>query len=395
MRTASQQGQSTGNTASPAGGHPSPTFDGLQDSDVQDLYDAVHRLVERHAIALRRLQADAEGRLRLAQVEQQQLARFADETAYRLRYLAQAPEADPSPYRRRDLEAQQATLADRATELRAAAARLEHLIGRIGWLVSQTELSAQGLDGDGGDGEASDPWSLLMRAQLIQGQEAERSRLAREIHDGPAQALTNTLLRLQLLEGVLRTRPVEAMPELARVRATVHESLRDVRRFIFNLRPAALQEIGLVGTLRRLIADYQERTGLDVQVTLPEMMPLRPEQELVVFRVVQEALQNVNKHARASHVEIVVTRGPGAWTIVVADDGQGFDPAERTQQARVGSGLLSMRERAGIGGGSLELASAPGRGTRLLLTLPVDMPETGSPQTVPLNDPPRAQEDRS
>jgi two-component system sensor histidine kinase DegS len=389
--TTSQRGTQTGEPGSAA---PAGAYEGLHDSDVQDLYDAVRRVVDKHLGALRRLQTDAEGRVRLAIVEQQQLERFLDELSYRLRFLDEntAGSAGVAGLHTR-LEAQQRDLQGRQAGLREAQARLEHLAGRIGWLLRQTGLSAQRIEERADAPADGDPWALLLRAQLIQGQEAERSRLAREIHDGPAQALTNTLLRLQFLEGVLQTRPEDAAQELVHLRASVRESLRDVRRFIFNLRPASLKEVGVVGTLQRMIAEYREYTGLDVRVTLPESMELGQDQELVVFRVVQEALHNVQKHAVAGRVEVEVARGSGGWVITVADDGRGFEPAAQPGQSRISSGLVSMRERAAIVGGSLEVQSAPGHGTRLTLTIPV--PDTDLAQPNAATRAVTPQEDRS
>ena len=310
--TTTQQGKPAGDLdPQPTPDGAAPTFAGLSDGDVQDLYDAVGRLVGKQLVALRRLRQDAEGRLRLAIVEQQQLAQFLDEVDYRIRYLSEAPESAPTDTRRTRLEAQQRDLRERQTSLRSAQYRLEHLSSRIGWLVRQIEVSVQRINAPAGGPDESDPWDVLLRAQLIQGQEAERSRLAREIHDGPAQALTNTLLRLQFLEGIIAARPDEAARELALTRASVRESLRDVRRFIFNLRPASLKEVGLVGTLQRMIGEYREHTELEVDATLPETLALDPDQELVVFRVVQEALHNIQKHAGAGRVEVEVARRPG------------------------------------------------------------------------------------
>ncbi|HMA33534.1 MAG TPA: sensor histidine kinase [Chloroflexia bacterium] len=353
-----------------------PSYDGLHEAEVQDLYDAVGRVVGKQATALQRLQQDAEGRLRLALVEQQHLERFLDEVAYRIRFLAEsgAPETEKTAALRTRLLQQQDELLARQAELRRAQTRLAHLSSRIGWLARQIELSAQRIDERADESQESDPWALLLREQLIQGQEAERSRLAREIHDGPAQALTNTLLRLQFLESVLAARPDDAARELALLRTSVRESLRDVRRFIFNLRPASLKEVGLVGTLQRMIGEYREHTGLDVRATLPESMDLSPEQELVVFRVVQEAMHNIQKHAGASRVDIEVARRAGGWLITVADDGRGFVPTTDPGRPEMGSGLVGIRERAAIIGGSLEVRSTPGQGSRVILTLSI--PET-------------------
>jgi len=354
----------------------SPTssgFAGLRAADVQDLYDAVGRIVAKQATALRRLGADAEGRLRLAQVESQQLGRFLDEVRYRIQYHDGA--TPPT-----DLPAEEQRLAGRADELRRAQTRLEHLSRRIAWFVRQMEASAERMGEPAAGADEADPWAALVREQLVQGQETERARLAREVHDGPAQALTTTLLRLQFVESALATRPDEAARELALLRTAVRESLRDVRRFLFNLRPASLGAVGLVGTLQRLISEYRDYTGLPVEATLPESLDLGPEAELVVFRVVQEALHNIHKHAAASCIRIEVARQPGGWAIHIADDGRGFAPD--TAAGEVHSGLVGIRERAAIIGGSLALQSRPGHGTRLTLTVPL-----GADQAAPFPAP--------
>src|SRR5205807_5153566 len=126
----------------------------------------------------------------------------------------------------------------------------------------------------------STPGEQVMWAQIITGQEAERARLAREIHDGPAQVLANTVLRLQFVEQMYRHHPDEVQSELARVRSTLQESLRDVRRFMFNLRPASLTDIGLLPTLKQYTSDYIEQFGVPVELSAPENLTLSGNQEL-------------------------------------------------------------------------------------------------------------------
>jgi two-component system sensor histidine kinase DegS len=355
-----------------------PTYAGLQESAVQDLYDAAGRVMRKQLESLRRLERDATGRLRAAALEVQQLERFLDEVHYRERYvgdlLARAAESEAALLRQQyaATQAQAERLAARLAALRRAQARLEQLHTRLGWLVQQLELSAERMAGSDDEG---DPWALVMRAQLIQGQEVERSRLAREIHDGPAQVLTNTLLRLQLCEQLVAQHPDEALTELARLRGAVREGLRDVRRFLFNLRPASLSEVGLVTTLRQLVQDTQDQGTLTIGAVLPEQISLSPDQEMAVFRIIQEALHNIIKHAAATHVDLAFARqSEGGWEITIADNGRGFDL--EAAATRVGSGLVSMRERAVIIGGTLDLTSRPGYGTKLTLTIPATAPES-------------------
>jgi two-component system sensor histidine kinase DegS len=355
-----------------------PTYAGLQESAVQDLYDAAGRVMRKQLESLRRLERDATGRLRAAALEVQQLERFLDEVHYRERYvgdlLARAAESEAALLRQQyaATQAQAERLTARLAALRRAQARLEELHTRLGWLVQQLELSAERMAGSDDEG---DPWALVMRAQLIQGQEVERSRLAREIHDGPAQVLTNTLLRLQLCEQLVAQHPDEALTELARLRGAVREGLRDVRRFLFNLRPASLSEVGLVTTLRQLVQDTQDQGTLTIGAVLPEQISLSPDQEMAVFRIIQEALHNIIKHAAATHVDLAFARqSEGGWEITIADNGRGFDL--EAAATRVGSGLVSMRERAVIIGGTLDLTSRPGYGTKLTLTIPATAPES-------------------
>jgi len=355
-----------------------PTYAGLQESAVQDLYDAAGRVMRKQLESLRRLERDAAGRLRAAALEVQQLERFLDEVHYHERYvgdlLARTAASDAAPVRQQlaAAQTQAARLTERLAALRRAQARLEQLHTRLGWLVRQLELSTERMAASDDEG---DPWALVMRAQLIQGQEVERSRLAREIHDGPAQVLTNTLLRLQLCEQLVAQQPGEALTELARLRGAVREGLRDVRRFLFNLRPASLSEVGLVTTLRRLVQDIQEQGTLTIGAVLPEQISLSPDQEMAVFRIIQEALHNIIKHAAATHVDLAFARqSEGGWEITIADNGRGFDLGAAA--TRVGSGLVSMRERAVIIGGTLDLTSHPGYGTKLTLTIPAIAPES-------------------
>jgi two-component system sensor histidine kinase DegS len=221
-------------------------------------------------------------------------------------------------------------------------------------------------------GQQPDPGEQVMWAQIALGQEAERARLAREIHDGPAQALANTVMRLQFVEQMVKQRPDDVESELAKLRLAIQASLKDVRRFIFNLRPASLTEAGLIQTLHYYAQDYSDQFNIPVEVNLPESLSLTPNQELVVFRVIQEALQNIQKHAEAESAEVnVQQRTGGPLVVTITDNGKGFD-TKLVQQGRASSaGLVSMRERAATVGGTLKLDSRPGTGTTITLTLPM------------------------
>jgi signal transduction histidine kinase len=199
---------------------------------------------------------------------------------------------------------------------------------------------------------------------LIAGQELERARIARELHDETGQALASILLGLKALE---RQVGAEA---LVQIRELVASALAGVRRLTVELRPPALDDFGLQAALGRLASLHSDRSGLNVQfdvVTSAE--PLPKTHETAVYRIVQEALTNVVRHAQASSVSIVVAQSNGAVRAVIEDDGVGFAPGAVRDGAL---GLVGMRERANLLGGRLDVQSAPGRGTTLIVELPLE-----------------------
>ena len=366
--------------------------EGIQRVDVAKLRDSVEGAIGEAVKRLRAIEVTAQGRLREAMTERQHLEAFLDELQMRVRTITSSgglPLTVTGPLTEEQLAAMQEqgeTLSLHREELRAVSGDLDQLTNRLGWLVHQiegagewvlstAEAEADAADSsDGGQQKEAQPntGEQVMWAQIAQGQEAERARLAREVHDGPAQVLANTVMRLQFVEQMVRHRPQEVGPELTKLRAALQESLKDVRRFIFNLRPASLSDAGLIATLKYYTQDYSEQTGIPVELNVPESLVLSSNQELVVFRVIQEALQNVHKHAEAIGVVIDVQQRPGGpLTVNITDDGHGFD-TKRVRQGRTGSsGLVSMRERAATVGGTLKVESRPSGGTTITLVLPM------------------------
>ncbi len=203
--------------------------------------------------------------------------------------------------------------------------------------------------------------------RVVEAQELERARLARELHDETGQALTSILLGLKSLEdGADRDDHRAAVSEL---RELVVSTLQDVRRLAVELRPAALDDFGLVPAIERLrdIVEEQGDLTVEVQSELPDDR-LPPETETVLYRITQEAFTNVLKHAAASRVSVRLGRRGDTVTLVVHDDGRGFDPAS----VRDGSlGLVGMRERVALLGGRLAIDSSDGAGTMLKAEVPV------------------------
>jgi two-component system, NarL family, sensor histidine kinase DevS len=203
--------------------------------------------------------------------------------------------------------------------------------------------------------------------RVVTAQELERRRLARELHDETGQALTSILLGLRGLEEAQS--PEDLRSAVSDVRDLVRSTLQDVRRLAVELRPKALDDFGLVAALERLTESFAEQTQIGVEFAhnIPDGR-LPPEIETALYRIVQESLTNVVKHARAGSVSIVLRGGPESVSVVIEDDGVGFEPGRESGD---GIGLLGMRERVGLSGGTVTVESRPGAGTTLRAEVPL------------------------
>jgi signal transduction histidine kinase len=203
--------------------------------------------------------------------------------------------------------------------------------------------------------------------RVVQAQELERQRLARELHDETGQALTSILLGLKPLEEALTDHPAYAA--LAELREHVVSALQDVRRLAVELRPAVLDDFGLVPALERLADSFAEQS--DIRVDFHSALGgrrLPSEVETTLYRVVQESLTNIVKHANARNVSVSVARRESTIAAVIEDDGAGFDQRAVREE---GVGLLGMRERLSFVDGRLEIESRPGAGTTIVAEVPL------------------------
>ncbi len=201
--------------------------------------------------------------------------------------------------------------------------------------------------------------------RVVEAQELERRRLARELHDQTGQELTSVLLGLKAVEDAKTDE--ERAEALASVRGQVVETLHDVRRLAVELRPKALDDFGLVAALERLRDAFSEQTGMRVDLESHIDVRLPSDVETALYRIVQEALTNIVKHAQAASVSIVLTRSSRAVTAVIEDDGRGFTPDGGGE----GLGLLGMGERLALLGGKLKIESSPGAGTTIVAEVPL------------------------
>lgn len=225
-------------------------------------------------------------------------------------------------------------------------------------------------------GESSSPSAGGTKSQLagiemiVNAQEAERQRLSRQMHDGPAQALSNFILQTEIAMRLLDVDIVQAKEELGNLKNSAMGTFQKVRNFIFELRPMMLDDLGLIPTIRKYVDAFKEQTGLDVGVVVTGgERRLESYLEVMIFRAVQELLGNVSRHGQASAIKVQVDLGVETIRVSVDDNGKGFD-VESLKQAN-NLGLKLIRERAEMLGGNFEIDSSIGKGTRVIFAIPL------------------------
>jgi len=253
--------------------------------------------------------------------------------------------------------------------------------------LGRLELAVQGLEStwlflERGDAslitDSSQPGNAAaVQMRIIEAQEAERTRLAQEVHDGPAQALSNAIFQVDFIERVISKDPRLAESELRFLRELLRRELGDVRSFITQLRPPVLDELGLDGAIGAAVEHMRALTGIAIttDISVPSDY-LGETQQTVVLRVVQEALQNVRKHASASTVWVVARAEAGSWVLEIRDDGRGFDAGTAAARGRRSFGLQFMRERAELIGARLDVRSRSDGGTVVRLAIPMGEEES-------------------
>lgn len=204
---------------------------------------------------------------------------------------------------------------------------------------------------------------------LVNAQETERQRLSRQMHDGPAQALSNFILQTEIAMRLFDVDAAQAKDELNNLKSSAMGTFQKVRNFIFELRPMMLDDLGLVPTVRRYADAFKEQTSLDVSVTITgNERRLEPYLEVMMFRALQELLGNAARHSQATQVKVMLDMGEDRVRVSVDDNGRGFDP-DVIQQGN-SLGLKLIRERAEMLGGTFEVDSTVGRGTRVAFAVP-------------------------
>jgi len=207
--------------------------------------------------------------------------------------------------------------------------------------------------------------------QLIEAQEEERRKLSRKVHDGPAQALSNFILQAEIALRLLDVDEAKAREELKNLKTAASSTFAHVRDFIFELRPMMLDDLGLVPTVRRYIDAYKERSGVDTTLVVTgKERRLESHLEVLIFRAVQELLANVREHAQATQVKVTVDMDTHQVRVSVEDNGKGFDAEGASFASGQGRGLKTLRERLEMVGGTVEVNSAAGKGSRIGVAVP-------------------------
>ena len=208
---------------------------------------------------------------------------------------------------------------------------------------------------------------------IRQAQEAERHRVAAELHDSVIQILSAVKFRLQVVEEKLADKDEASWRDALKAQAHLEKAIQEVRRISRNLRPSELDDLGLASALRSLCSEFSERTGVSVDLGITRIPVTLPDNlELHLYRIVQEALGNIEKHSRATHVTIQLQRRRSVLRASIRDNGRGFDPLapRRRKSTPPGMGLVDMKERAAFVGGTCQLRSSPGSGTEILVEVP-------------------------
>jgi len=205
---------------------------------------------------------------------------------------------------------------------------------------------------------------------IIKAQEEERKRVARDIHDGPAQSVANLVLQVEYCQKLLEIDPSKVGEELEQLKYLARGNLEDIRKIIFALRPMDLDDLGLVPAVKRYLYEFEKtnRIAVDLQVTGSERRYASP-LEIAVFRIIQEALNNVVKHSKASKVQVMIETQPDFITALVRDNGIGFNLDEEGGEDSFG--LHGMKERTAMLNGEFQISSVIDKGTEVFVRIPV------------------------
>ncbi len=317
-----------------------------------------------------------------AQQELRELNRMIDQSRGEVEKLAQRNAAIAAHLRqiqgnldkidRQDLKTAYEAASDAQQRLFTMRGQLEKLQGeqanleRLASHLQRTLAALRELEPTKPEGDGS---SVIVR--IVEAQEGERQRLSRQIHDGPAQALSNFILQTEIAMRLFDIDAERARTELQSLKASATTTFQKVRDFIFDLRPMMLDDLGLVPTVRRYVDAFKEKTGLQVQLAVTGSdYRMESAREAVVFRAIQELLNNVRLHAQATQVRLSLDFDTHRVRVVVEDNGKGFDQAILQTSKYKASSLATLHERMELLSGLFQIDSHAGQGTRMVFEVP-------------------------
>ncbi len=314
---------------------------------------------------------EKKARLRLVEVSKdfRQYTEKDIKEAYETAYLFQAELIR--------LKEREKLLRYRRDHLEVSLRRLKNTVQRAEKLVSRMGVVFDFLSG--GLRDLNTKINELQQAQdmalsIIRAQEEERKRIAREIHDGPAQSMANIVMRAEYCIKLLDMSPKQVQSELITLQNLVRLTLTDVRKIIFDLRPMVLDDLGLAPAIKRYLSNYKEQYGLQVEfICFGQQRRLESSVEIALFRMVQELVSNVQKHAQAQNAVVKIELLNKKINVHVKDNGVGFDLEKvMSDNDREGYGLIGLRERVQLLSGEIKIVTAPGKGTSINLSIPVE-----------------------
>jgi len=284
--------------------------------------------------------------------------------------------------REQHLKAQRNELETRIRKMRNTLERADYLVSHVAVAMNYLINSLMNISNTLEEMQKKE----LLGIQVIMAQEEERQRLARDIHDGPAQSLSNIILKCEICEKFFETDLKKAKQEIKDLKKLVRSSLKELRDIIFDLRPMSLDDLGLIPTIHGYVSKFSEETGIKVELNLFEQSAeIDPIVEVAVFRIIQETLSNIKKHAKADRTVIRIQINDGMLKATVSDNGVGFDYDRRQKHNKDnkdntnadGYGIYGMRQRAELLKGKLNLESQLGKGTTIVLDVPIQLKKKG------------------
>ncbi|WP_117017049.1 sensor histidine kinase [Aeribacillus pallidus] len=279
------------------------------------------------------------------------------------------------------LQEKEKQLRKRRDELDRRLLSLKEMIERAEVIVGQITVVLQYLNQDlrqVGDLLEDAKKKQAFGLRIIEAQEEERKRVSREIHDGPAQMLANVLMRSDLIERVFREKgTAEGFQEVQNLKIMVRNALSEVRRIIYDLRPMALDDLGLIPTLRKYLSTIQEYEK-DIKINFQNISDVEEKRlpakfEVALFRLVQESVTNALKHAEAKQIDVKFEVRSNQVNVAIKDDGKGFDVKNVFKEKKESFGLMGMKERVELLNGKMAVHSAPGKGTFIIIQLPTNL----------------------